>query len=163
MADIVVRQVDKGFWARARDAADLKRGSAADGSQNALYSRGTIKTPFGFDKVESGSLPLDSGNPVIGMYPYTELDKTQHFLAVTNDTIQKRDTQNSEWDDITQSGTPLGANIHNPISFASILHTDGLALNGADDDWFHHCLVCTVWVTAVQRCACKFETDFADL
>ncbi|KKL07815.1 hypothetical protein LCGC14_2582240, partial [marine sediment metagenome] len=104
-----------------------------------------------------------SGNPVIGMYPFTELDKTQHFLAVTNDTIQKRDIQNSEWDDITQSGTPLGANIHNPISFASILHTDGLALNGSGDDWFHHCLVSNGGVTAVQRWAGKFETDFADL
>jgi hypothetical protein len=163
MADITVRQVDRGFNAQVRDAVDLKRGAAADGSRNVLYSRGIAKTPYGFNKVESGSLPLDSGNPILGLGTYSELDKTQHFLAVTNDTIQERDALNSEWDDLTQSGVVFGANIFNPISFATILHTDAIKLNGSGDDWYHHSLVCNGGVTCIQRWAGKFETDYADL
>jgi len=160
--DILVRQVDRGFDASITDACELPRGAAADGSQNVLYSRGTIKTPYGFDKVESGSLPLDSGNAVLMMGVYSELDKSQHFLAVTKDKIYERDVPNSEWDDITQSGVALQGNIFNPMSMTSILHTDGLALNGDGDDWYHHCLVCT-GISPIQRWAGKFETDFADL
>lgn len=160
--DILVKQVDRGLDATKRDASELPRGSAADGSQNVLYSRGTIKTPYGFGKVESGSLPLDSGNAVLLTGIFSELDKTQHFLAVTKDKIYRRDYENSEWDDITQSGVALQGNIFNPMSMASILHTDGLALNGSGDSWYHHCLVCT-GVSPIQRWAGKYETDFADL
>ena len=163
MADVTVRKVDRGFWSRVRDPAELKRGSSADGSQNTLNSRRTIKTPFGIGKVESGSLPLDSGNEVLGMYPYTELDKTQHFLAVTKDTIQKRNQEASEWTDLTQSGQPLQANVLNPVSFATILHTDAAKLNGNGDDWFHHCCVSNGGLTPIQRWAGKYEIEFADL
>ena len=58
MGNLIVRQVDRGFNAHIRDAAELPQGSAADGSQNVLYSRGTIKTPFGFDKVLPFQHPL---------------------------------------------------------------------------------------------------------
>jgi hypothetical protein len=162
MPGILVKQVDRGFDATKRDATELPRGSAADGSQNVLYTRGTTKTPYGFGQVESGSLPLDSGNPVLASFMYSELDKTQHILAVTSNKIFNRDYQNSEWDDVTQSGQPLGANLFNPVSMASILHTDGLALNGSGDSWYHHCCICT-GITPIQRWAGKFETDFADL
>ena len=160
--DIITKQVDRGFDSNIRDASELPRGSAADGSQNVLYSRGTIKTPYGFGEVESGSLPLDSGNAVLMTGTFSELDKSQHFMAVTKDKIYERDIQNSQWDDITQSGATLQGNIYNPMSMASILHTDGLALDGDGDDWYHHCLVST-GVSPIQRWAGKYETDFADL
>ncbi len=163
MADITVRQVDKGFNATVKDAAELSKGSAADGSRNVLYSRGTIKTPYGFGKVASGSLPLDSGKPVLGNFMFTELDKTQHFLSVTQDKIYDRNNESDEWDDKTQSGVALDGNIFNPVSQASVLHTDGLALNGSGDSWYHHCVICPGGGAAVQRWAGKFETDFADL
>jgi len=162
MPDILTKLVDRGFDATKKDATELPRGFAADGSQNVLYSRGTIKTPFGFSKVESGSLPLNSGNAVLLTGVYSELDKSQHFLAVTKAKIYERDIQNSQWDDKTQSGVALQGNIYNPMSMASILHTDGLALNGTGDDWYHHCLICT-GISPIQRWAGKFETDFADL
>lgn len=162
MPDILTKRVDGGFDATIRDASELPRGSAADGSQNVLYSRSTIKTPYGFGKVESGFLPLDNGNAVLLTGVYSELDKTQHFLAITKDKISRRDIENSKWDDITQSGVALQGNIYNPMSMATILHTDGLALNGSGDDWYHHCLICT-GISPIQRWAGKFETDFADL
>ncbi len=162
MNSILTRQVAQGFDATIRDPSELPRGSAADGSQNVLYSRDTIKTPYGFGQVESGSLPLDSGAAILANFMYSELDKTQHFLSVTGGKIYNRDYVNSEWDDVTQSGQPLAANIYNPISMASVLHTDGLALNGTGDDWYHHCCICT-GISPVQRWAGKFEADFADL
>ena len=163
MPDITVRQVDKGFDSTVKDASELSKGSAADGSQNVLYSRGTIKTPYGFGEVASGSLPLDSGNPVLGNFMFSELDTTQHFLTVTKDKIYDRDYVNDEWDDKTQSGVAFDGNIFNPVSQASILHTDGLALNGSGDSWYHHCVICPGSRAAVQRWAGKYETDFADL
>ena len=163
MADITVRQVDLGFNATIRDAVELPSGSAADGSQNVLYSRGTIKTPFGFGEVATGDLPLDSGKPVLANFMFSELDKTQHFLSVTQDKIYDRDYANDGWVDKTQSGVALDGNIFNPVSMASVLHTDGLALNGTGDSWYHHCVVCPGGVAPVQRWAGKRETDFADL
>ncbi len=162
MPDIVTKQVDLGFDSNVVDASELPRGSADDGSQNVLYSRGLIKTPFGFGKVNSGSLPLDSGNPVLGFDVFSELDKTQHMIAVANEKIYDRNYVTEAWDNITQAGQDFGATIANPISMATILHTDALKLNGSGDDWFHHVLVSN-GVTPIQRWAGKFEADFADL
>ena len=162
MSDLLTKQVDLGFDANISDASELPRGSAADGSQNCLYGRGVNKTPFGFGQVESGSLPLDSGNAVLAMGVFSELDKTQHFVTVTEDKIYDRNYVTSAWDDVTQSGVDFGADISNPVSMAAVLHTDGLALNGSGDNWFHHLFVCNS-VTAIQRWAGKYEADFADL
>jgi len=163
MQSLLTKKVDRGFDATIRDATELPRGSAADGSQNVLYSRGTIKTPYGFGKVEADSLPLDSGNAVLFAGIYTELDKTQHFLSCTQNKIYRRDIEGSQWNDITQAGVSLGGGIYSPMSIASVLHTDGLALNGTGNSWYHHCLVSTGGVSPIQRWAGKFETDFADL
>ncbi len=159
MPDILTKQVDLGFDANIRDDTELPRGSAADGSQNVLYSRGTIKTPFGFGKVGG---QLDSGNSILGLGVFTELDKSQHFLAVTTAKIYERDNVGSAWNDLTQSGVSLGGNIFNPVSFASVLHTDALLLNGSGDSWYHHSLVCT-GTSPIQRWAGNRETDYADL
>jgi len=159
MPDIITKQVDLGFDANIRDSSELPRGSADDGSHNLLYSRRIMKTPFGFAKVAD---TLTGAEPVLGLSTYTELNKSQHFLAVTRSKIFDYDAENDEWDDKTQSGQALGGNVHNPVSFASILHTDGLALNGSGADAFHHSLVCT-GVSPIQRWAGNLETDYADL
>ncbi len=157
MPDILTKQVDRGFDANIRDASELPRGSAADGSQNVLYSRGTIKTPYGFAKVGTA---LDSGNVILALGAFTELDKTQHFLAVAENKIYERDYNASSWNDKT--GDTFNALIAHPVSIATVLHTDGLALNGSGDSWYHHVLVCN-GLTPIQRWAGKYEDDFADL
>jgi len=162
MADIITKQVDLGFDANIRDDTELPRGSAADGSQNVLYARSVAKTPYGFAKVDQTTTPLDSGNAVLGIGTFTELDKTQHFLAVTKAKIYDHDSVDSAWNDVTQSGVALGGNVFNPISFASVLHTDALLLNGTGDSWYHHSLVCT-GTSAIQRWAGNREDDYADL
>lgn len=161
--DILVKQVDLGFDSTIRDPAELPRGSAADGSQNVLYSRGTIKTPYGFGKVASDSLPLDSGNPVLANFMYNELDKSQHFLSITKEKIYRRNYTADTWEDKTQSGQALSGHIYHPVSQASILHTDGLALDGTGNDAYHHCIICPGGIAPIQRWAGKNETDFADL
>lgn len=163
MPDLLVRQVDRGLDGTIRDASELPRGSAADGSQNVLYDGRTIKTPYGFGQVESGSLPLDSGNSVLAMGIFSELDKAQHFLAVTQDKIYDRNYVTGAWDDMTQSGVALGATVASPVSIATILHTDALKLNGNGDNWYHHVLVCPGNDFPIQRWAGKFEADFADV
>ncbi len=162
MGNLIVRQSDLGFNAHIRDAAELPPGSAADGSQNVLYSRGTIKTPFGFDKVQSGSLPL-AGAPVLGLSKWSQLDKTEHFMAVTKTKIFDQNTITSAWDDKTQAGVDLGADEQFPISTAVALHTDSIPLNAGTVDWFHHFLVCPGEGGKIQRWAGNRETDFADL
>lgn len=163
MPDLITRQVDLGFDATKEDAVELRRGSAADGSQNVFYENSVIKTPYGCALVGSGDLPLDSGNPVLAQFIYSELDKTQHWLIATSDTIQERDYRGDGWDDLTQSGVAFGANIYKPVSFADFFHTDGLALNGSGANWYHHILCCNGGLSEIQRWAGKFETDFADL
>jgi hypothetical protein len=160
---ILIKNIDRGLDSSIRDAAKLPVGSAADGSQNCFYNDGSIRTPYGFAKLLSGSLPLDSGANVLGLFVFSELDKTQHLLAVTLNKIYDKNNQVGTWDDKTQSGVALGAMLANPVSSATILHTDGLLLNGTGSDlWYNHCLVCN-GVTPIQRWAGKYETDFADL
>ena len=161
MRDLVVKRVDRGLNARVDDAAELTYGHAADGSQNVLYSRGIIKTPFGFEKVASASLPLSGA--ILDLFRWKELDATEHFMAVTPEKIYNKNNQTDAWDDVTQSGVDLNANIYNPVSHITILHTDGLALNGTGSLWYKHCLVCPGKVAPIQRWAGKNETDFADL
>lgn len=163
MPDLIIRKVDKGFNSTVEDAVELMRGSAADGSQNVMYENGTIKTPRGFALVGSGDLPLDSGNPVLAQFMYAELDKTEHWLVATSDTIQERDNRGDGWTDLTQAGATFGANQYHPVSFAAMFHTDGLALNGSGDSSYHHVVACNGGLKAIQRWAGKYETDFADL
>ena len=162
MSQNIVRQVDRGFNAHIRDSAELPPGSASDGSQNALYSRGTIKTPFGFDKVQSGSLPL-AGAPVLGLFKWSQLDKTEHFMAVTTSKIYAQNTITSAWDDKTQSGVDLGGDEQFPVSATVSLHTDSLPLNGGVVDWYHHFLVCPGEGGKIQRWAGNREAEFTDL
>jgi len=161
MADLTVRQVDRGLNATVDDAVELRPGNAADGSLNVLYARGIIKTPFGFSKVASSSLPLSGA--ILDLFRWKELDNTEHFMAVTPEKIYNKNNQADTWGDVTQSGVDLNGNIYNPIGHTVILHTDGLALNGTGSSSYHHVLVCPGKVAPIQRWAGKHETDFADL
>lgn len=145
------------------DATELRPGAAADGTQNIIYENGIARTTFGFDKVLPAALPLDSGNNVLGFFNYGDVDSTRHLLAITRNKIYDKDNEGSTWADKTQSGVDLGANIFNPVSHASILHTDGLQLNGSGDEAFKHSLICPGVQAAVQRWAGKFEADYTDL
>lgn len=152
-----------GLHGLIEDATELQPGSSGDGTKNIIYENDIARTAFGFDKVLSGSLPLDSGNKVLGFFNYGDIDATQHLLTITEGKIFNKDNENSVWADKTQSGVALGANIFNAVSHASILHTDGLPLNGSGDDAFKHSVICPGTQAAVQRWAGKFETDYADL
>jgi hypothetical protein len=163
MPDITVRQVDKGLDATVEDPSELKRGSAADNSKNMLYSRGIIKIANGFAKAAEINLPIDNGNDVLGIFRHTELDGTEHTIAVTSGAIFDRNFERDLWDDITQAGQALAANILFPVSQATVLHTDGLPLNGSGDDWYQHSVICPGGVAPIQRWGGKFETDYADL
>lgn len=152
-----------GFDGTKRDASELRPGSMADGSKNVLIKDDTILTPPGFAKVSSGSLPLDSGNPVLAQHIYIEMDGTSHWLVATVGTIQERDYRADTWNDLTQSGVSFNANPFDPISFTNVGHTDAVKLNGSGNSWYHHCLANNGGAGPVQRWGGKFETDFADL
>lgn len=166
MSKLIARQVDKGFDSHIRDAVELPIGSASDGSQNVLYSRGTIKTPFGFDKVAESSLPL-TGAPVLGLAKWSQLDRTEHFMAITTSKIFDKNNITEAWDEKTQgvgvSPVDLEADEQLPVSTTVSLHTDGLPLNGTGEDWFHHFLVNPGGSGKLQRWAGNREIDFADV
>ena len=166
MSKLIARQVDRGFDSHIRDAVELPIGSAADGSQNVLYSRGTIKTPFGFDEVGSDSLPL-SGAPILGLTKWGQLDKTEHFMAITTSKIFNYNTNTDAWDEKTQSYATTAVDLNGdeqfPVSTAVSLHTDAIKLNGTGDNWYHHFLVCPGSSGKIQRWAGNREVDFADV
>jgi hypothetical protein len=170
---IIVKNCALGLDCNFTDATELPMGSAADNSQNVLYSKGTIATPYGFETVGAA---LDSGNPVLHISSWTELDKTQHLLAVTKDKVYDRDFVTVLWDEKTQdydtTAISLGGNINNPVSSATILHTDGILFNGIGSDYayVHHILcmgytmpTATADNSPIQRWAGKDETHYTDL
>lgn len=166
MSNLIAREVDRGFDSHIRDAAELPIGSAADGSQNVLYSRGTAKTPFGFGKVAINSLPLD-GAPILGIAKWSQLDKTEHFMAITTSKIFDKNNVTDAWDEKTQgvetTAVDLEADEQLPVSTTVSLHTDALPLNGTGEDWFQHFLVNPGGSGKLQRWAGNREIDFADV
>lgn len=135
-------------------------------SQNVLFANGIIKTPYGFAKLISGSLPLNSGDTVLGITPYREKDGTEHTLVVTTDKIYRKDNVNTEWDNVVLndlSGNVLSANIENPISFVSVAHTDAIAIDGGANSAYHHLLICDGGNTPIQRWSGKAEDKFYSL
>lgn len=166
MSNLIARQVDQGFNSHIRDAVELPIGSAADGSQNVLYSRGTIKTPFGFDKVGEDSLPL-AGAPILGLTKWAQLDKTEHFMAITTSKIFDKNNTTDTWDEKTQgfetTAVDLEADEQLPVSTTVSLHTDPLPLNGTGENWYHHFLVNPGGSGKLQRWAGNRETDFTDV
>jgi len=135
-------------------------------SKNVLFAGGVIKTPYGFAKLASSGLPLNSGDKVIGITPYAEKDGTEHIVVVTTDKIFQKDNANDEWDNIVindLTNNVLRANIEKPVSFVAVAHTDGIGLDGGANEAFYHLLVCDGGMSPIQRWAGKFEEKFYSL
>jgi len=96
---------------------------AALRSQSVFYEYGLAHTPWGFAKFDL-TTGLDSGNNVIAVFPYRELDGYDHILTVTKQKIYNHDAVNEEWDDKTQSGLTMSSSIDNPVSWAAVGHDD---------------------------------------
>jgi len=159
---VVVRQPDQGIN-KLIEAQDLNPREAAIGSENILYTRGVLKTPYGFSTLDLSS-GLNSGDQVIFLGEFTELDKTSHTMAVTTQKIYKHNTTSAAWDDIT--GTALSAQVGSPVSMVAIAHDDtDIYLNDSalQANAYYHCIICDGGVGNIQRWAGKYETDFADL
>ncbi len=137
-------------------------------SQNVLFSSGVIKTPYGFAKLTAGSLPLNSGDKILGIAPFTEKDGTEHIVVVTTDKIYQHDRVNEEWDnivinDLTNPNNLLRANVDSPVSFAVVAHTDGVAIDAGVNNAYYHLLVCDGGLSPIQRWAGKSEEKFYSL
>ena len=139
--------------------------AAAERSQSVFYEYGLISTPWGFAKLDLTS-GLNSGDPVLAVFPYREIDGFDHLIAATTQKIYDHDTTNEDWDDKTQSGVTMRSSIDNPMSWTTIGHDDSDIY--LDDDTtkahaYYHIVVCNGGIGDIQRWAGRRETDFADL
>ncbi len=165
MPDILTRTPTKGLSSQAPETAkDLY--TAAKGSQNVFYEYGLIRTPYGFTKLGLTTTGLNSGDIVLSVFQWREIDRTSHLTAVTTEKIYDYDNVNDEWDDKTQSGIAYDSNIDNPVSYVECGHDDTniyIDDNAAKANAYHHVIVCDGGLTNIQRWAGRFEQDFADL
>jgi len=135
-------------------------------AQNVLFSRGLIKTPYGFAKLYSSGLPLNNGDAVIGIARYREKSGYEHIVVVTTDKVYHADNINSEWDNLILNDLTdnvLRANVDNPVSFVAVAHTDGIAIDGGANNAYHHLLICDGGMSPVQRWAGKEEDKLYSL
>lgn len=147
------------------DVGDLDPREAATGSENVLFTNGVIKTPYGFSSFDI-TTGLNSGDQIIYLGKYRELDRTDHIIAVTTEKIFRHDSVNDTWSDITQSGLTMSSLLGTPVSMAAIAHTDTniyLNDNVLNALAFYHAIVCDGGLSNIQRWAGKYEDDFADL
>ncbi|KPL25582.1 MAG: hypothetical protein AMJ75_00260 [Phycisphaerae bacterium SM1_79] len=140
--------------------------AAAKGTQNILYEYGILRTPQGFTKVDLTTTGLNSGDIVLCVFQWKELDEYGHVMAVTTEKIYEHDRVNSRWDDKSQSGVTYNSAIDHPISYAVVGHDDTAIY--LDDDSsrsnaYHHVVVCDGGLSNIQRWAGRYEDDFADL
>lgn len=139
--------------------------NAAKGSQNIFYQEGLLQTPYGFTKLDL-TTGLNSGDIVLAVFPFTELDKYSHLIAVTTEKIYEHDRINEEWDNKTPTGVTYNSDINHPISYAEVGHDDTDIY--IDDDTgkansYHHLIVCDGSLSNIQRWAGRYEQDFGDL
>ena len=139
--------------------------AAAKGSQSVFYEYGLISTPWGFAKFDL-TTGLNSGDCVLAVFPYKEIDGFDHILAATTQKIFDHDAVNEEWDDKTQSGLTMQSAVDTPLSWATVGHDDTNIF--LDDDSgkaqaFYHIVVCNGGLGNIQRWAGRRETDFADV
>ncbi len=97
--------------------------AAAEGSQSVFYEYGLASTPWGFIKFNL-TTGLKSGDNVLAIFPYKEIDGFDHILAVTGQKIYDHDAINSTWSDKTQSGLTMKSVIDTPVSWATVGHDD---------------------------------------
>lgn len=164
MADLFIPNMDLGLNA-LKPPSRLDMGEAAKGSQNTVYEYGILRTPFGFGKLDLSS-GLNSGDMVLGVFQWNEVDRTSHLMAVTTGKIYEHNRVTSTWDDKTQSGVTMSSDIVNPVSYAEVGHDD-TAIYIDDDNTkanaYHHVVVCDGGLSNIQRWAGRWEVDFADL
>ena len=139
--------------------------NAARGSENLIYELGLARTPYGMAKLDLTS-GLNSGDVVLALFQWSELDRTSHFMAHTTKKIFEHDRNNETWADRTQSGLTMASNTRTPVSWAQAGHDDTDIY--IDDDItksnsYFHCITSDGGLTNVQRWAGKYELDFADL
>jgi hypothetical protein len=136
---------------------------AAKGSQSIFYEYGLAKTVYGYAKLDLSS-GLNSGEKVIGLLPFRELDGYSHVIAVTPSKIYDHDRVNSEWDDKT--GNTQQSNITSPISYVEIAHQSTETYiddNTSKSAVGYHLVLCDGGLSDIQRWAGRYEADFANL
>jgi hypothetical protein len=161
---MLVRMPNLGLNAQITDTA-LDPRAAVKGSQNVVYEYGSIRTPWGFDTVDMAA-GLNSGDTVLHVFQWAEVDRTTHLTAVTTEKIYDHDRVNNTWVDKTQSGVTMSSNIFNPVSYAEVGHDDTNIYFDEDtgrSKSYHHLIVCDGGLSNIQRWAGKNEADFADL
>jgi len=168
MANQLIHQPDMGLNSLVPDNMIDPR-EAASGSQDFIYERGLMRTPDGFAKVDLTTTGLNSGDAVLAIYKYIELDGTAHVIAQTTQEIYKHNRASGTWDNITGAGSAVNAgqmdsNAIAPISVVTIGHDDTTIY--LDDDSnkanaYHHCVTCDGGNTQILRWAGKYEADFA--
>lgn len=164
MPQILTNAPDRGLNSLLPDnMLDLRE--AAPGSKNILYARGLVKTAQGFAAVDLSS-GLNSGEVVLAVLKFTEINGASHTIACTASKIYKHNNVTSAWNDITQSGLTMSSAISNPVSWVEVGHNDTAIY--LDDNpnravAYHHLILCDGGLSNIQRWAGQQEVDFADL
>ncbi len=164
MSPILVQSPELGLNALVQENL-LDPRAAANGSQNLFYHFGLMQTPSGFAKFDL-TTGLNSGDTVLAIPPFREIDGFDHVLAVTTEKIFDHDAVNSTWVDKTQSGLTMASAIDTPVSWAIVGHDDSAIFLNDDSgqaQTFHHIVICNGGLGNIQRWAGRFETDFADV
>lgn len=164
MPPLFAGQPDLGLDSRVSENALTLR-HASRFSQNILYEYGILRTPEGFSKLDL-TTGLNSGDIVLDLFPFTELDGYGHLIAATTQKIYIHDKISNEWDDITQSGITMSSNIEHPISSVEVGHDDTdiyIDDDTAKNHSYHHVLICDGGMSNIQRWAGRYEADCANL
>ena len=161
MPSLLVQAPDMGLNSLLPDNMIDPR-ETSDYTYNMLFERGLMRTPYGFTKMDTSG--LSSGNTVLAVFPWDEVDGYSHFMAVTKEKIYDHDKVNAKWVDKT-NGT-MNSDETNPVSYVAVGHDDTDIY--IDDDTskshaYHHLLVCDGGLSNIQRWAGRQEADFADL
>jgi len=138
---------------------------AAKWSRNMLYERGFLRAAYGYAKVDLTTTGLNSGQEVVSLFPFEELDGYSHLMAVTPTKLYENDKNNSTWKDRTQSGAPFAANVDSPVSYIQIAHndTDIYIDDGAGTLAYYHLVVCDGGNSDIQRWAGRYEATAHDV
>jgi len=165
MPSLLVQAPDMGINTLLPESMRDPRESGDD-SQNILYRRGLLKTPYGFARLGMTAGALNSGDTVLSIFPFRELNNTHHLIAVTTEKIYDHDTVNEEWDDKTKDGGTMSSNIYKPISYVELGHDDTdiyLDDDNSRSKVYYHLIVCDGGLSDIQRWAGYQEADFANV
>lgn len=140
-------------------ATEIANGEMA-GGRNILFSRGVLKTPYGFAQVAAADLPLTGA--VIGLCHYAEqgASPSNHVVAMTRTKLYRWNTLSGGWSDISPAAA-LTASLDSVPSFVAFPHTDAIEEDGVD--CYYHLLASDGGHSPVQRWAGKYEDTFYPL